>query len=66
MNVWKGAPSTPLTSVAVTKIVSDVLSKNDINPAVASLVCGGAEIGCVLHDLFSLLISLSKDFSDIF
>ncbi len=47
MNVWKGAPSTPLTSVAVTKIISDVLAKNNINPAVASLVCGGAEIGYV-------------------
>lgn len=43
--VWKGAPTTPLTSVAVTKIVSSVLEANGIPGAVCSLVCGGADIG---------------------
>ncbi|CAH3188474.1 unnamed protein product [Porites evermanni] len=45
VNLWKGAPSTPLTSVAITRIVSDVLSRNSAPAAVCSLVCGGAEIG---------------------
>ena len=43
--LWKPAPSTPLCSVAVTKIVSQVLEKNGIPGAVAGLVCGGKEIG---------------------
>lgn len=45
VNLWKGAPSTPLTSVAVTKIVSEVLAQNSVPGAVCSLVCGGADIG---------------------
>jgi len=45
VNLWKGAPTTPLTSIAVTKIVAKVLQHNNISPAVSSLVCGGAEIG---------------------
>ena len=43
--LWKGAPSTPLTSVAVSKIVQEVLAANSISPAVCTTVCGGAEIG---------------------
>ncbi|EDO29370.1 predicted protein [Nematostella vectensis] len=45
VNIWKGAPSTPLTSVAVTRIVGSVLEANGFSGAVSSLVCGGAEIG---------------------
>ncbi|KAG8926412.1 hypothetical protein FRC02_008900 [Tulasnella sp. 418] len=43
--LWKPAPSTPLCAVAVTKIVSGVLEKNGIDGAVASLVCGGKDVG---------------------
>ncbi|KAH9500842.1 Alpha-aminoadipic semialdehyde dehydrogenase [Bulinus truncatus] len=43
--LWKGAPTTPLVSVAVTKVISAVLEKNKIPGAVCSLVCGGADIG---------------------
>ena len=43
--LWKGAPSTPLTSVAVSKIVQEVLAANSVSPAVCTTVCGGAEIG---------------------
>lgn len=43
--LWKPAPSTPLCSVAVTKIVANVLEKNGIPGAVASLVCGGKAVG---------------------
>lgn len=43
--LWKGAPSTPLTSIAVTKVVQEVLVANSVSPAVCTTVCGGAEIG---------------------
>ncbi|XP_072051343.1 alpha-aminoadipic semialdehyde dehydrogenase-like [Amphiura filiformis] len=43
--LWKGAPTTPLTSVAITRIVTDCLKANNINPAVVTTVCGGADIG---------------------
>ena len=43
--IWKGAPTTPLTSVAVTKIVSSVFEANKLPPAICSLVTGGSEIG---------------------
>jgi aldehyde dehydrogenase family 7 protein A1 len=46
--LWKGAPSTPLISVAVTKIVQSVLEKNKIPPAVCSTICGGADIGSLM------------------
>merc|ERR1712180_115054 len=45
VTVWKGAPSTPLVSVAATKIVSEVLERNKIPGAVSSLCCGGADVG---------------------
>jgi len=43
--VWKGAPSTPLCSIATTKIVTKVLENNNLPTAVCSLVCGGADVG---------------------
>lgn len=43
--LWKGAPSTPLVSVATTKIVASVLEKNKLPGAVSTLCCGGADIG---------------------
>ncbi|XP_076443394.1 alpha-aminoadipic semialdehyde dehydrogenase-like [Babylonia areolata] len=46
--LWKGAPTTPLVSVAVTKIVTSVLEKNNIPGAVCSLVTGGADIGTLM------------------
>ena len=43
--LWKGAPSTPLVSIATTKIFADVLKENGFN-SVCSLVQGdGIEIG---------------------
>lgn len=41
----KGAPSTPLMSVAVSKVVQEVLACNSLSPAICTTVCGGAEIG---------------------
>eukprot|EP00123_Amoebidium_parasiticum_P000589 comp11434_c0_seq1/m.5846 comp11434_c0_seq1/g.5846 ORF comp11434_c0_seq1/g.5846 comp11434_c0_seq1/m.5846 type:complete len:541 (-) comp11434_c0_seq1:88-1710(-) len=43
--LWKGAPSTPLCSVAVTRILQQVLEENNLPPEIYSLVSGGAEIG---------------------
>ena len=43
--LWKPSPSTPLVSIATTKIIASVLQDNDIDGAVAGLVCGGREIG---------------------
>ncbi|TCD64889.1 hypothetical protein EIP91_003465 [Steccherinum ochraceum] len=43
--VWKPSPSTPLCSVAVTKIVAGVLEKNGLPGAVASLIIGGRSVG---------------------
>ncbi|XP_052796221.1 alpha-aminoadipic semialdehyde dehydrogenase-like [Mya arenaria] len=46
--LWKGAPSTPLTSVAITKVISSVLEKNSLPGAICSLVCGGSDIGTLM------------------
>lgn len=46
--VWKGAPSTPLVSVATTRIVASVLEKNNLPGAVSSLCCGGADVGTAI------------------
>jgi aldehyde dehydrogenase family 7 protein A1 len=43
--VWKPALSTNLVSIAVTKIIAKVLHHHKVNPAVASLAVGPAEIG---------------------
>ena len=41
----KGAPTTSLTTVAVTKIIQEVLSANGIPNGICTTVCGGADIG---------------------
>ncbi|KAJ1912771.1 Alpha-aminoadipic semialdehyde dehydrogenase [Tieghemiomyces parasiticus] len=43
--VWKGAPTTSLCSVAVTRILAEVLENNGLPGALCSLVAGGTEIG---------------------
>lgn len=49
--VWKSAPSTPLTSIAIIRLIEKVFLKNNLSPAICSLVCGEGDIG----------VSLSKD-----
>ncbi|XP_059483963.1 alpha-aminoadipic semialdehyde dehydrogenase isoform X2 [Neocloeon triangulifer] len=49
--LWKGAETTPLVSVATTKVVAEVLERNNIPGAVCSLCTGGADVG----------IAMSKD-----
>lgn len=43
--IWKGSPSTSLISIAITKILADVLHKNNLPTSICSLVTGGSEIG---------------------
>ncbi|XP_074138063.1 alpha-aminoadipic semialdehyde dehydrogenase [Sminthopsis crassicaudata] len=46
--LWKGAPTTSLISVAVTKIVAKVLEENNLPGAICSMTCGGADIGTAM------------------
>ncbi|XP_063434369.1 alpha-aminoadipic semialdehyde dehydrogenase-like [Mytilus trossulus] len=46
--LWKGAPTTPLVSVAITKILEAVLKANNLPGAICSLVQGGADIGMLM------------------
>ncbi|XP_057645074.1 alpha-aminoadipic semialdehyde dehydrogenase [Chionomys nivalis] len=46
--VWKGAPTTSLVSIAVTKIIAKVLEDNQLPGAICSLTCGGADIGTAM------------------
>ncbi|KAL7140398.1 hypothetical protein ABFS83_09G118100 [Erythranthe nasuta] len=43
--VWKGAPTTPLITIAMTKIIAGVLEKNNLPGAIFTAFCGGSEIG---------------------
>jgi len=43
--VWKGAPSTNLCSIATTKILADVLKKNNLPGEICPLVTGGTDVG---------------------
>ncbi|KAL5520618.1 hypothetical protein ACEPAF_2619 [Sanghuangporus sanghuang] len=43
--LWKPSPTTPLCSIAVTKIIAEVLERNALPGAVASLVTGGKDVG---------------------
>lgn len=46
--IWKGAPTTPLTSIAVTKLVASVLKENNLPQAISTLVTGGADLGSAI------------------
>lgn len=43
--IWKSASTTPLTSIAVIKILSSVLEANNLPGAICSLICGGPDVG---------------------
>lgn len=45
MHCRKGAPTTPLVTIAVTKLIAEVLEKNNLPGAIFTSFCGGAEIG---------------------
>jgi aldehyde dehydrogenase family 7 member A1 len=44
-SVWKAAPSTCLVSIAISRIIADVLVRNNLPGAIATLANGGADIG---------------------
>jgi len=43
--IWKGSEITPLTSIACNNIVSDILEKEGMSGAIASMIIGDGEIG---------------------
>jgi len=43
--VWKPAPTTPLISIALVKLMAEVFVENKIPPGLVSLVCAGSEVG---------------------
>lgn len=43
--LWKSAPTTPLVSIATTRIIASVLESNNLPGGICSLCCGGANIG---------------------
>lgn len=45
MHCRKGAPTTPLVTIAVTKLIAEVLEKNNLPGAIFTAFCGGAEVG---------------------
>lgn len=45
VTLWKGAPTTPLTSIATTKIIDRVLKRNSLSGGLSTMICGGKEIG---------------------
>ena len=45
----QGAPTTPLTSVAITKVVANVLERNSLPGAISALCQGGTEIGVSVY-----------------
>ncbi|KAL2630636.1 hypothetical protein R1flu_015322 [Riccia fluitans] len=58
--VWKGAPSTPLVTVAITKLIAQVLEKNGLRGAIFTGLCGGANIGeKISHDRRIHLVSFT-------
>ncbi|KAG5460956.1 MAG: Aldehyde/histidinol dehydrogenase, partial [Olpidium bornovanus] len=48
--VWKPHQSTPLISIAQTKVLGEVLEANGLPGALCSLACGGSQIGQHLVD----------------
>lgn len=58
--VWKGATTTPLVSIATTKIVSSVLERNGIPGCIASLITGGPDVGeTLVNDKRSVYIRIT-------
>ncbi|KAI8341720.1 Aldehyde/histidinol dehydrogenase [Chlamydoabsidia padenii] len=43
--LWKPSPTTPLVSIAVTRILERTLKEHNLPPALCSLVTGGTDVG---------------------
>ena len=50
VTIWKGAPTTPLTTIATTKIIASVLEKNNLPAGICSMICGGADVGAQMSE----------------
>ncbi|KAG0150958.1 hypothetical protein CROQUDRAFT_668285 [Cronartium quercuum f. sp. fusiforme G11] len=48
--LWKPSPTTPLTAIATTKIITNVLESHNLPGAIAALVCGGTSTGQAIVD----------------
>lgn len=58
--IWKSSPTTPLTSIAVTNLVSQVFKENNLPTAICSLVCGGSDLGkAIANDTRLPLVSFT-------
>lgn len=59
--VWKGATSTSLVSIAVTRIITEVLKRNNLPPAILTMVVapGGTVGEAILNDPRIKLISFT-------
>lgn len=58
--IWKGSPTTPLTSIAVTKLVASVLKENNLPQGISTLVTGGSSIGeAISNDKHLPLVSFT-------
>lgn len=44
-SIWKPSPTTPLTAIAMNKIITRVLESHGVPGALSSLVCGGTSVG---------------------
>jgi len=50
VTLWKGAPTTPLTSIATTKIIDRVLKRNSLPGGLSTMICGGKPIGQMISE----------------
>jgi len=58
--VWKSATTTPLCSIAVTKIVSSIFEANNLPGSICSLVCGSSDVGeAIANDKRLTLVSFT-------
>lgn len=48
--IWKPAETTTLTGIATQRLVSRVLERNGVNPAIATFVAGAKDVGQVIVD----------------
>lgn len=61
--LWKPSPTTPLSAIAITRIITGVLEHNGFPGAIAGLVCGDKPVGEGL--VASSDIDMSKSFISI-
>ena len=63
--LWKGSQTTSLISIAIIKILEEVLKKNNLPTSICSLLSGGADIGFNNRSI-SAPISIENTWNDRF